>query len=607
MAEKYRKSHSYANPPLYGGHGSGLQSIRRNTTDDGLVGSPPAPPDMTRTGLVKHSFNEVGSGLRRDAYGNNQSSDIVSEFPVSSGSPDGARYLLSHGQREPLMQRTNFPIMNDEDGSASSDKYFYSQYNKTNGGRSVVPQFDRWLKPENGYDEQYFQHIFNWPLDHEIVERKIGGFIRESGSDNAQAPATPTTTTVLHGLDWTFDDNDFSGKAELELDKVDSEIGYTTVDGNGDWVFNKITTNADGTFPEAAQKKIGTPIIYHGGTNTQALFFNYVVAAPTATPNLLNNSNFESNTGNIVAPWDVTGSQGTIEKVVISGNAICRFTQPGTSVWMKMSQNFTTEIGKTYEVTFTLGTSTSTNPNWMIYVDKTPADPYNSTHRQHVWGYQHIGNDITGNRQNPNRTYKGKFIATATTTTLYVENGASGGVVSHIDSIEVREVRSSISGTTNVVAPGDIVVGDGGSCSITKVVNYIVDTTLRRTVSANSAKNTLPATLKINSVDGVSIGDTVIAEGIRAGTTITAINHSTKTLTISLSLIKRKIKALRILSGAGNEVNVNTLCYMTLANPTGIDFDADDDYWIQRGGVNQFKIKARAGWNVKHRSAICGV
>ena len=113
MAEKYRKSHSYANPPLYGGTGSGLQSIRRNTTDDGLVGSPPAPPDMTRTGLVKHSFNEVGSGLRRDAYGNNQSSDIVSEFPVSSGSPDGARYLLSHGQREPLMQRTNFPIMND--------------------------------------------------------------------------------------------------------------------------------------------------------------------------------------------------------------------------------------------------------------------------------------------------------------------------------------------------------------------------------------------------------------------------------------------------------------------------------------------------------------
>ena len=599
MAEEYKKSHSYANPPLYDGKGSGLRSIRRNTTDDGTVsGSNPAVPlhDLSRTGLVKHSFNEVGSGLRRDAYGNNQSGTVVSEFPIKSGSPDGGRWLMSHGQREPLWQRTNYPIMNMEDGGISSNKFFYSQYNKTNGNRSVIPQFDRWLKPEHGYDEQYFQHIFNWPLDHTLIERKIGGFIRESGSDNAQAPATPTTTTTLHALDWEFGTS--SDNAELELDKVDSEIGYTTVDNNGDWVFNKITTNADGTFPESAQKKIGAPIIYHGGTETQALFFNYIVTPPSPTPNLISNGTFTGNT----AGW-TTASGGTIT----DASNQCRFTQPSDSIWMQMSQNITTEIGKTYEVTFTLGTSTSTNPNWRIYIDKIGADPYGSTHKQHIWGYQNNGSGITGSRQNPNRTYKGKFIATATTTTFYVENGASGGVVSHIDTIEVREVRTSTSGTTNVVAPGDVVVGDGGSCSITKVVNYIVDTTLKRTVASNSAKNTLPATLRINSVDGVSIGDTVIGKGLRTGTTITAINHNTKTLTLSLSLNQKKVKSIRILSGAGNEINVNTLCYMALANPTGIDFDADNDYWVQRGGVNQFQIKARAGWNVKHRSAICGV
>jgi len=204
MAEEYKKSHSYANPPLYDGQGSGLRGIKRNTTDDGTTGSPPAAPSATVTGLVKHSFNEVGSGSRRDAYGSNQSSTVVSEFPVKSGSPDGGRWLMSHGQREPLMQRTNFPIMNQEDGGISSNKFFYSQYNKTNGDRSVMPQFDRWLKPEHGYDEQYFQHIFNWPLDHKIIERKIGGFIRETGSNNAPPPATPTGTVALHALDWNF-------------------------------------------------------------------------------------------------------------------------------------------------------------------------------------------------------------------------------------------------------------------------------------------------------------------------------------------------------------------------------------------------------------------
>ncbi|CAI8324029.1 MAG: Uncharacterised protein [Chloroflexota bacterium] len=609
MAEAYKKSHTNANPPIYGGKGSGLRIIRRHTIDDGTVtgSNPPVPlHNKNREGLVKHSFNEVGSGLKRDSFGNNQSSTIVSEFPPDH---NGQRYLMSNSEREPLWQRFNFPVMNQEEGGIDGNNYTYSQYNKTTSNNDIVPQYDRWIKPETGYDEQYFQHIFNWPLAHTLIERKCSAFIKESGNTNPVPPATNTLTTAVHGIDWLFGES--SDNATMNLDKVDSDIGYTTVNSDGDWVYNSITVNADGTLPETAQKKIGHPVLYHGGTDTPALFFNYHVTAPTPSRNLVVNGDFSQNTGNLVTPqWNVTGSPGTITKVTISGDPQCRFAQPNDSTWMQMTQDITTEIGREYEVTFTLGTCTATNPNWSIHIDSATPDPYVSTHRQHIWGYQNNGADpISGNIQNPNKTYKGKFIATVTNTRLFIRNGADDNVVSHIDDIEVRAINTGTSGTANVVAPGDTIIAENGSSvTINKVVNYIVDVALKRIVYKHSKKNTLPAKLKINSLDGISVGDKVIGAGIRPDTTIKQINFSKKEITLSLSLKSKKIKDVKILNGGENQVNANTLCYMTLNSPqTSQDFDADDLYQVQRGGVNQFQVRVRAGWNVKHRSAICGV
>ena len=600
MAEAYKKSHTNANPPIYGGTGSGLRIIRRNTIDDGTVtgSNPPVPlHNKNREGLVKHSFNEVGSGLKRDSFGSNNSSTIVSEFPPDH---NGQRYLMSNSEREPLWQRFNFPIMNQEEGGIDGNNYTYSQYNKTTSDNDIVPQYDRWIKPETGYDEQYFQHIFNWPLAHTLIERKCSAFIKESGNTNPVPPATNTLTTNVHGVDWLFGES--SDNATMNLDKVDSDIGYTTVNSDGDWVYNSITVNADGTLPETAQKKIGHPVLYHGGTDTPALFFNYHVTAPSPTPNLVVNGTFDSAIG---VGWALS-SGGTIS--VVSNQ--CRFTQPGNSVWMQMTQDITTEIGREYEVTFTLGTCTATNPNWSIHIDSATPDPYVSTHRQHIWGYQNNSVDpISGSIQNPNKTYKGKFIATVTNTRLFVKNGAAANVVSHIDDIEVRAINTGTSGTSNVVAPGDTIIAENGSSvTINKVVNYIVDVALKRIVYKHSKKNTLPARLKINSLEGINVGDKVIGAGIRPDTTIKQINFSKKEITLSLSLKSRKVKEVKILNGGENQVNANTLCYMTLNSPqTSQDFDADGLYQVQRGGVNQFKIKARAGWNVKHRSAICGV
>jgi hypothetical protein len=156
-------------------------------------------------------------------------------------------------------------------------------------------------------------------------------------------------------------------------------------------------------------------------------------------------------------------------------------------------------------------------------------------------------------------------------------------------------------GTTNVVAIGDTINGS----TVTNVLNYIVDVALKRTVSKHSSKNTQPAFLKLNTADGIAIGDIVIGKGIRSGTTVTGVNESTGTVTLSLPVNENKLKLVKFVNKSTNRVNKNTLCYAQISGGSG--FSADQNYTVIRNGQSTgIVIKARAGKGIINRSAIVG-
>ena len=364
---------------------------------------------------------------------------------------------ITYALRDPLMFRYEYPdaIADYDDSNADtvlssilSSNYYYEQdtdFRKK--GKKQIPRFERYCRPDITYDEEYFQHIFNWPTSHTLRERKVGGFIEEqivctTTTANTAGEGQPSNSTTSTSTTYVMHTPTANYNGSFSLDKVESELYYI----DDKWGYQPLVLDSAGRITdEAVSDRIGEPIIYHGGTDDDKLFFHYVLQG-----------------------------EGTPESV----------------------------------------------------------------------------------------------------------------------------------GTSNLVAIGDTING----ATVTNIVNYVVDVALKRTVSRHSRKNINsvqePAFLKLNSADGIAIGNTITGKGIRSGTTITSVDESSNRVYLSQAVSRKKVKVVKIFDTAVNSVSKNTLCY---AEISGGSFAADATYSVLRGGQSTgITVCARAGKGIINRSAIVG-
>lgn len=228
------------------------------------------------SGIIKNVYNEVG----HSGYSTLTGTD-------SNGIPLRA---ITNAEADPLMMRyeypttyanTGFDTSNDETDYANNSltrEYYFQQDTKTiNEGKKVIRRFEKKGKPYTSYDEEYFNHIFNWPTSHTLVPRKLGGFVQEvvscttttTNSETGQSSSSTTSTTTVYPVTTTFN-------GSMTLDKVESSLYYI----NDDWTYTEIPFHTDGTInSEVVTDRLGRPVIYHGDSEDDGIFFNYVVDA----------------------------------------------------------------------------------------------------------------------------------------------------------------------------------------------------------------------------------------------------------------------------------------------------------------------------------------
>ena len=169
--------------------------------------------ERTINGLIRYNHNEVGnensSFSGTDSYGN----DIKA---------------ITFAEREPLYFRYNYvnevdDYVDDEDqaylDSITSSQYYYEQdVEEAEKLKHQVPRWENQCRPFITYDEEYFQHVFNWPTDHTVVTRKVCGFFEEvavCACDGEEGGSSTTYTVATPCVNFT---------GTMELDKVESEV-----------------------------------------------------------------------------------------------------------------------------------------------------------------------------------------------------------------------------------------------------------------------------------------------------------------------------------------------------------------------------------------------
>lgn len=643
-------------------------------------------------GLNKHSQFEVGSGTGSSFSGSDSYGNDVKAITYSHRMPNMSRYDLAIG-------------FNDiDEGSGNTEfseliserRYVYSQDFEGADLKKQIPKFELESKPNDTYEEQYFQHVFNWPTSHTIKSRKISGVVDYKETCLSEGEVTSTTTVTqettehtfnytntlnLHSTtskiywivpgsgedgtsNWsyqeivtddigrvqggngdiqpTFDTNGqltvsgtgssevtltlewddepgYAGKAIDSIEfagekwirdgagetgkvtkKVILESGQTydvTLNGNsGGYVIQNnqvILRDEDGDdinakfkidfISNAATEKLGSPIVYHGGTDDDCIFFNYVESKGGNDSNISSTfvHRFNDNTN--------TTNQLT------SSNS--NFTIEARSEDDDNSSGNNKKGRKHYVITFT-GKKVTSVKDVRITVN---ADTTASGKTEKL-----VPSKIKIKNENQIRVW------------FQTDSGGNSFVRNW-----TVEIGGLTSGTTDVIAIGDMVNG----ATVTNVVNYVVKTGLRRTINANSPKgttqkriseagfidlgytssqyNSIESWVRMDDVSDVEDGALIAGEGIEDGTVIVGVDDVNNILYLNRVVQSSKPKVVTIINDEVNRVSKHTLCYATISG--GSSFSADTTYNVSRNGTNSgIKVIVRAGKGIINRSAVVG-
>ena len=258
------------------------------------------PPTPTpHDGVINFAGEEEGSGGSLDLntgrwYWNEVGNGTNSSFPGVGEGPNGEDMKnITSATRAEVMYRYELlePGDNDDwnyvddielDDSGLLSTIFYDQPSVGNKylNRSIK-QFENYCRPTYAYEEEYFQHVFNWPTTHEVVSKQIGGVVQEKidtyTTEDVEGSDPPAQNCNLSTSYNYITVNDNSTAHNLTLQKVQSKIYYI----DDDWTYEEVLFNPDGSISSSAVKdRIGDPIIYHGGTDDKRkLFFHYSLPA----------------------------------------------------------------------------------------------------------------------------------------------------------------------------------------------------------------------------------------------------------------------------------------------------------------------------------------
>jgi len=670
-------------------------------------GDPPEsaalPPVVgTLSNIIRYNHFEVGNGTQ-------------SSFSGTDSYGAEIKNATFH-EREPLHMRFNY--INDVgdyvDGDTNnildnilSSEYFYDQdTTRETKSKTRIPRYEKQIRPFITYDEEYFQHVYNWSTTHTLKPRNVGGFIQET-KVCACDPSGTSTTYIVHPItttfnggftldktdseiywvqdDWTYrklnfdaESGEIGGDADGPPSNVNATITFNfswdddpstagvalntvgwsgsgvqfkqsgetgsssetiTLTG-GDYIMNtsdnqggfavknggsKIEfydkdgkdanaqvsisvsgtsggsvsakfdskgnltiagtpTNSPATDKDILKEKLGNPVLYHGGTDDNAIFFNY--SPENITTDSTNNKS--TIVHNFNDPANTTNS-------LTSSNSNVTITPKAVA---DLGGGDNSNLRKHYEVEIS-GVNIASKNDIQLRVESNLS--------------------ASGLSQAQFSVSRIKLISGTKFAVWFSDHTGTNSFVRQWSVSFGKPATQDFGSTTKLLSIGDTVNG----ATVTNIVNYVVDVALKRTASESSNKNksdsriseskflSLGATvndyedtngwLHLNATNDLVAGMQVFGDGIKEATKITAVDSNNNIIYISKNVNKQKVKTIKFADSAVNRVSVHTLCYATLSG--GSDFTADQTYTSD----SNIEIKVRAGKGIVNRSAVVGV
>ncbi len=664
-----------------------FQTTTTSTDDDGNTVAVPSTQNITD--LVENSYFEVGdvgSSLSgTDSYGN----------PIKA---------ITYSRRMPNMSRFNLATaVNDVDGdfdisSILERQYLYSQSIQGVGDNEQIPKFELESKPNDTYEEQYFQHIFNWPTSHTIKPRKIAGIVEESvtctsanqtDDEGEEIPGSGTTTTT-----YTQYEHAATFSADLTLTGVDSEIYWIVpgsgTDGTSDWVYEPVVFDSLGrvqggngevspsfdssgnlnvtgtgsslaTFtlewdddPNAYGKAIetvefgGKIWIRDGGGEVGKTTQNVLLeAGQTYDVKLNGNSGGYTVSGNKIILKDTDGNDtnATFKIDSVSNNVSEKIGSPiiyhgGTDDDCIFFNYVESKGGNSSSVVASVLHDFNDSLNQDISLTSSVSTVQIESKSKSDEG----ANNFKKGRKHYLITFNNKKVTSARDVSVTVDsNLTASGVTSNPQLAKVKvESENSIrvwfetengnntfarsftvtlegleEGTTDLVSIGDTVSG----ATINNVVNYVVATGLRRSVNqfstpgrvdkkvsearfinlgyTSSDYSNAQSWVRLDDVDDISHRMKIGGKGLEEGTRVVAVDPTNRIVWLNQKIKSSDLKSILVINDEVNRVSKHTLCYATIS---GGSFTADSTHTTDKGA----QIIVRAGKGITNRSAVVG-
>ena len=174
--------------------------------------------------------------------------DYIEKYWYEVRPPDSASKTIQNGSKQEKLRKTviQVPALDAENANGENvnfvdQVYYQPEYEIIGSGDDIKsrPVYERFCKADKVYDEQYFYHIFEWPLTHTLPARPVGGITVTTPPPSAD-PEAPEPCPV-----YAVSSTSVSGT--FTLGRVDSQV-------------------------------IGLPtgsVAYHGGTSDNKIFFYY--------------------------------------------------------------------------------------------------------------------------------------------------------------------------------------------------------------------------------------------------------------------------------------------------------------------------------------------